>query len=346
MKRAPPQTVEGGPSPGVQGAVGVHHACKTSDLDELEDSLSSFAVSQKLVPSTRATSRESRFRFDGVGALGMFDVSFGCSLAVESPPIETDDRLRNVFFVMASKGRGQLLMGREEFAINDTHSVVLNSGLPRAIQFMEDCQAQVLTIDHHRIAKHCMQLLGRDVEETTIRFETRLALDDPAGQSWLRLVQYATTELIQPSSLIKSLPAARQQLEQMVMTGLLFGHSHNFTDELLRPQPAAAPYYVKRAEAYIEHHFADSLSLADIAAIAGVSARSLQTGFRNFRNMTPMEYLRSVRLQNVHHNLLVADPATVTITDIAMQAGFSHMGEFAALYKRVYDVPPSQTLWR
>ncbi len=177
-----------------------------------------------------------------------------------------------------------------------------------------------------------------------IEFETQFRLDTPGGANWLRLFEYAATELERPDSMARTLPLAWHQLEQMLMTGLLVGQTHNLSDALLRQQSVAAPYYVKRAEAYIEHHFANSLSLADVAAVAGVSARSLQNGFRNFRSMTPMEFLRLVRLRNAHGNLLHADPTVATVTHIATQAGFTHLGEFAALYKKVYGVSPNQTL--
>jgi AraC-like DNA-binding protein len=195
------------------------------------------------------------------------------------------------------------------------------------------------------LAAHCAKILGRQFEGEVV-FETAFRADTPNGQGWLRLFQYASSELARSDSLARSLPQARLQLEQMMMTGLLFGHSHNFSQALLQPQPAAAPYYVKRAEAYIDANFAEPIALADLALVAGVSARSLQNGFRNFRGMTPMAFLRVVRLQNAHALLLAADPAVSTTTEIALRAGFAHMGEFAALYRKIYGVMPSQTLSR
>jgi len=103
---------------------------------------------------------------------------------------------------------------------------------------------------------------------------------------------------------------------------------------------------VKRAEAYIEAHFAEPLSLADIAAHAGVGARSLQSGFQNFRKVTPMAFLRSVRLQHARQALRKADPTVSTVTEIAMTCGFNHLGEFAALYGRAFGETPRQTLLR
>jgi transcriptional regulator GlxA family with amidase domain len=86
------------------------------------------------------------------------------------------------------------------------------------------------------------------------------------------------------------------------------------------------------------------LTLADIAAHAGVSARSLQNGFQSFRGMTPMAFLRWVRLQSAHRALLAVDPAAATVTEIALACGFGHMGEFSTLYRRTYGETPKQTL--
>jgi len=144
--------------------------------------------------------------------------------------------------------------------------------------------------------------------------------------------------------MFRHLPAARQQFEQMVVTGFLLGQPHTYSDALLQPQRAVAPYYVKRAEAYIEANFDKPLSLAEIASQAGVSARSLQTGFQSYRNTTPMAFLRSVRLQHAHRALLKADPAVTTVTIIALNCGFTHLGEFAAMYKRAFGEAPKETL--
>jgi len=84
--------------------------------------------------------------------------------------------------------------------------------------------------------------------------------------------------------------------------------------------------------------------LADVAAYAGVSARSLQNGFQSFRGVTPMGFLRSLRLKKAHHTLLIADPTVSTVTEIALLCGFTHMGEFGTAYKRTFGVLPRQTL--
>ena len=57
-----------------------------------------------------------------------------------------------------------------------------------------------------------------------------------------------------------------------------------------------------------------------------------------------MRYLRHIRLDRAHHDLLDADPATVTVTTIAARWGFPHPGRFAAAYRDHYGRAPSATL--
>jgi len=312
----------------------------TSSLDDLEEKTRHIIVDHRLVPATRGRHADGEFRLHALSDIGVFNIRYGRKLVVDFHPDEIN---RSLAVVMANKGTGLLRMGQEELAVSGQQSVIFSSGTPRALHYDEDCETLAIIMNYRKIVDHCSKLLGRELAEH-VTFDPAFLLGTASGQSWLRLVEYASNELTQPQSLVRHSPLAQQQLEQMMMTGLLLSQSHTYSEALLQPQAAAAPYYVKRAEAYIEAHYADPLSLADIASYAGVSARSLQNGFQNFRNMTPMAFLRTVRLQHAHRALLGADPVASTVTEIAMSCGFSHMGEFAALYKRTFGVTPSQTL--
>lgn len=90
---------------------------------------------------------------------------------------------------------------------------------------------------------------------------------------------------------------------------------------------------------------ARAFSLDDLAVIAGVSARSLQRKFRASLGQTPIEALRTVRLERARRALLLAARGQ-TISDIALRCGFSHLGRFSIEYRRCYGETPSQTLRR
>jgi AraC-like DNA-binding protein len=340
--KPPPSDDQSLAAPKLQGNLVTDFAIRTPRLDELEDVLSKAVTQHKLAPLTRTGQFDGGFQFHGTAGFGIFNVHFGRQLTADLGPEIDSDR---VAVAVMPKGSGRLLLGKQEFSNAGNEGLVFSSGPKRTLQFSEDCAVHAIVMDHIKVAEYCAKLIGRDVKGQ-IEFDHRFPLETAAGQSWMRLMHYATGELSDPLSFVRRVIAAGQQLEQMTITGLLLSHHHNYSDALLAPQSSAAPFYVRRAEAYIEAHFSEALSLADIAAHAGVSARSLQNGFQSFRHTTPIAFLRLIRLQRVHQALLVADPTDSTVTEIALQCGFSHMGEFGSSYKRTFGVTPSQTLLR
>lgn len=118
------------------------------------------------------------------------------------------------------------------------------------------------------------------------------------------------------------------------------------TDPTIEDRHDSHPDVLRRAIAFIEDHADQDISVADVAAAARVTIRALQYAFRRHRGSTPMSYLREVRIQQAHEDLVAADPAIVTVTEIAARWGFFHPGRFARHYRAVYGLPPHQTLLR
>jgi AraC-like DNA-binding protein len=58
----------------------------------------------------------------------------------------------------------------------------------------------------------------------------------------------------------------------------------------------SAPFCARRVERFIKENARQPIGLAELAGVAGVSARVLQMAFRCFRNTTPMAHLRTLRL--------------------------------------------------
>jgi transcriptional regulator GlxA family with amidase domain len=101
---------------------------------------------------------------------------------------------------------------------------------------------------------------------------------------------------------------------------------------------------LRRAIAFIDEHAAGDISLADVAAAARVTIRAVQIAFRRHYRTTPAGYLRRVRLERAHQDLLAADPARESVTAVAYRCGFASQGQFAAAYQQAYGVTPDQTL--
>ena len=98
---------------------------------------------------------------------------------------------------------------------------------------------------------------------------------------------------------------------------------------------------LQRAEEFMRSRLDAALSLEDVADAAGVSRRTLAQLFRRHRELSPMEVLRNMRLDAAHAQLARHDGASVT--QIALDCGFSHLSRFAACYRERFGQLPRET---
>lgn len=93
---------------------------------------------------------------------------------------------------------------------------------------------------------------------------------------------------------------------------------------------------MQTALAYIGEHYAD-LSEQDVARACGISTVAVSRLFaRSMKNSFP-DYVRGVRLREAEKLLLTTD---LTITDIALQVGFSTSAYFIARFREARGITP------
>jgi transcriptional regulator GlxA family with amidase domain len=76
-----------------------------------------------------------------------------------------------------------------------------------------------------------------------------------------------------------------------------------------------------------------------------VGERSLQQAFLARRGMSPMRFVVERRLHRAHARLSGSGRRD-SVSAVALECGFGHLGRFGTLYREVYGEPPSQTLRR
>ena len=103
---------------------------------------------------------------------------------------------------------------------------------------------------------------------------------------------------------------------------------------------------VTQAEDYMQAHLDQPLTLADLCQALGTSSRALSYGFQDIFGMSPMAYLKTLRMMGVHRALKVANPQHKTVISIAAQFGFWSMGHFARDYKQMFGESPQAALKR
>ncbi|HEX3075583.1 MAG TPA: helix-turn-helix domain-containing protein [Lachnospiraceae bacterium] len=96
---------------------------------------------------------------------------------------------------------------------------------------------------------------------------------------------------------------------------------------------------IASAISYMENHFKEQLTLQTLAELANISVRHFSRIFQETYNMTPMNYLLQLRMQNACSLLKNSKHA---ITDIAYESGFNDSNFFTRQFKKTYGVTPTK----
>jgi AraC family ethanolamine operon transcriptional activator len=111
----------------------------------------------------------------------------------------------------------------------------------------------------------------------------------------------------------------------------------------MRTQRAAA---VARACRFIDSYLGRPIGLAELCARCEVGVRTLEYGFRQFYDTTPIGFIKSQRLSRTRAALARAGAQPVSISAIARRMGFTHMGQYAQDYRSLFGESPTMTLRR
>jgi AraC-like DNA-binding protein len=213
---------------------------------------------------------------------------------------------------------------------------------PLVARWSRDALQYVIKFPKKLLEAHAAKLAGRPTD-LGIRFDLTFDLRTGPAQALIATAGFLFAELARPGGLA-TIPTACHELEAVLMTQLLMVVPSQLSPTLhSRPTPTRRSR-IREVIAFIDEHPAAETSTADLAAMADISTRTLQTGFHDIVGMSPTAYIRDVRLDRVH--LELASGASGSVTEVGARWGFFHPGRFARQYRERFGVLPSETARR
>lgn len=102
---------------------------------------------------------------------------------------------------------------------------------------------------------------------------------------------------------------------------------------------------VERAREHLHEQREVPVTVAELCAALGVSRRTLQYSFQEVLGVSPVQFLRALRLNGVRRELRRTTPDE-RVADVAARWGFWHPSQFSADYRRMFGERPSETARR
>ncbi|WP_203716020.1 AraC family transcriptional regulator [Asanoa siamensis] len=310
---------------------------RVSDLDEARAICTEYYYEVALDLLDR--SRPLAFAADLVrlGPVTVGDIRFGADVAIGADILDAYHVNLPVAGAIGSEHRGAITVASPRRA-----AVYRPGAGAHAGRWSADCRSLGIRVDRASLEAELEALVGRPIRGP-IRFGPSFDTTMGAGLTWSRMANLLRSELENPHSALLQ-PLVAERYAQGMLSGLLFATDHQYAEALTAHVPPARPRTVRRAVQVMEADPTHPFTTAELARLAGVSARALQEGFRRHVGLSPMAYLQHVRMGYAREELRHPVPGRDTVAAIAHAWGFGHLGRFAAAYRERFGESPSATL--
>ncbi|MCK1598205.1 AraC family transcriptional regulator [Bradyrhizobium sp. 164] len=313
----------------------------TDDVDEAAEQIGRIFCPHDLKPMcARAAGFSARHNCAAFDGFSINYVAYGGSVSIDPGCLE-----RFFLVQVPLTGSASIRVGICELdAAPDRTASLLSPTIPTRM-IWADCAQAILLLDRRLVEQRAAALSGRAA--STMEFDPVIDLDAPSG----RALRASLAELITlaerfgPAGRLSAVAMA--DWREVLLDHLLNGQRHGLSDAIrtFSGQAERLPRALRVARDHLADNAGEPLDLAQLACASGIGIRALQLGFRRHFGLSISQMLLDMRLASLHVRLAHAAP-DASITEIAFDLGFTHLGRMAGAYREKFGESPSATLRR
>jgi AraC-like DNA-binding protein len=306
---------------------------ETTDLSVAGDMLSQVYGTLRL--SADGDGHRVRLTQDTLGPLPVHRGSFGMKVHVQGAPLGV------LPFGRILRGTASYRTGRHTIECGPGDAVLAARPEDSYEAILDGLDADFVFLTEQLVAEAADPVPGRAPEP--VRFTGNRPISPEACRIWIEAFRYVRDHVIGTPAAAEPLVAT--SAARMLVAAALSAFPNNVRrDPTVEDRHDAHPATLRRAVGYIDENAHRGISPADVAGACHVTIRTLQLAFRRHLDTTPSAYLRRVRLEHAHRDLVAAPPASTTVGAVAARWGFTNHSQFTAHYHAAYGLPPSRTL--
>lgn len=315
----------------------------TIDLDEARRHIGAVLRPHVIRPLLDSAGFAAVHRRIAWSAISVHYLEYGAAVEISA---EADPAADAYLVSIPIHGTGALTVkgpsGRDIRIVTDRYrGVVINPRIAFRTVWAADTAKVIVRLDAGAVRHHLELMLQRRLT-TDLVFAPRIELSETV--LWWRMLRACTGSDADTGAFLLH-PPLSSELERFLMTALLVTHQHNHSALLPDPENSTFPPHLRAAIDQIGRDPVAARGVAEVAAAAGVSIRTLQEAFAVYLHTTPSTYLRRARLWRARTDLLGIEPRhRGAVTEVATRWGFTNLGRFAQAYHAEFGEHPSETV--
>lgn len=310
---------------------------ETADPEVARREMSKILAPHAMAPTDSAAPFQARHHHARLAGMSVNFIQYSPGASISA---DLSRRFYLIHYVLGGECRLGAEIGGRVLTTGDI--AVINPTEPFSLKTTADCGQIVIKLESTVLSESAQSRFSLPADPP-IRFDA--ATRGVQDASVARVIDLICKEADNPGP-DGAGPRTESMLAELFAVTLIesLPHNHSAAVALTGSETGIAPWYVKRVEEFIDLHADKDIRIGDMTAVAGVSERTLYNGFRIWRATSPKSYLKAVRLDRVRTELLGLKAKSRSVSEIAREAGFRHMGNFARDYRKRFDERPSDTL--
>lgn len=314
-----------------------HRIVNTSDFDEAHPQICG-ALNSARFQVLRGKITHNQLDLLPCGNLSLLKLRYGFGADVSVDPECLDGYY---LLVLPTQGQAMFHFNGHSIEVSARGAVLISPDRRFHFQASHDYEQVLLRLERSAIAEAWCRLTAQE-EAPDICFDAVMPLNSSGWQALLPMLQWVVrcSGLGQGQNIAQA--ALLAQTEMLVATTLLLHQPHSMAAQLWPAPPPSAPQAIRRAQAYMTHHLGERLPVAMVASHCGLSVRRLQALFQDECGQSPLQWMRTQRLQAARQALSQAGDAS-KVSETAARFGFTHQGEFSRAYRQAFGETPQQT---
>ncbi|MEV6490852.1 AraC family transcriptional regulator, partial [Actinoplanes sp. NPDC051633] len=213
----------------------------------------------------------------GLDVIRLGPVTVGC-ITFSAPTTLSASELDAYHVTMPTVGRCLTRHAGREVTASPETAAVFGPGNPVYALHEADSAVLGIKVERPALEAELSAMLDHPIQGP-LDLPAAINVDGGLGHKWRRAVQLLQDESNHPDGLINQ-PLIGARIRHLLMSGLLVALPHRYQRELLAPPRRSSPRAIRRVQEAIQGEPERPFAVTDLAAIAGVSVRSLQDGFR------------------------------------------------------------------
>lgn len=237
------------------------------------------------------------------------------------------------------QGGKRVTLGDEVFNYGPGQSLITTVDLPVVSYVTRASAAEPylgmrLELDARAIAQLAAEMeFATPLRVATTRAMSVVTLDEGLQDALIRLIRL----LAEPQLISLLAPFIQQEIVVRLLNG---EHGPDLRHLVAVGSPSQQ---IAKVVTWLKQHYTEDMSMDDLAAKAHMSPSTFRQHFRAVAGMSPLQYLKNLRLQDARQLMLNED---LDASSAGMRVGYESASQFSREYSRLFGEPPQRDIRR